>query len=699
MSAFLLDRLEIEVQDTDASVAYFFCDDKEGLQKTAQSMLRGVIHQLIIKTPCLIKHAMGAYRASGSKMVDSLDLLWNIFIAAAADPITAGSYIVLDGLDECEKVSRTDFLRRLNNYFQPEVTNPSKPYLKVLITSRPYREIELLISKHRTIRLKTEDEGSNIQADITRFISQKVDEMQEICYYNSELKKRVRTKLESGADGMFLWVTLVVQELLDTPIHLVSEALETTPDTLNDLYTYLLKRLTGRKAQIATKILTWVVLAPEPMSVTGLAIACAVKSTDESESSIDHSLVDGFAHDIALCGPILKVQLGVVYLVHQSAKDFLLNPSLRDSLGDFSVRPERANCELAITCLTYLSFDDLRGPEHYLYCRSQSPYDPGETIAMLEDGRRNDFHLFAARWWPVFVRESGERHPDVYPTFCRLAKFNDRFSDAFERATDRGELYAEEHLEPLYVSSYYGLYSFCGSLLDSGVDVNCHEGPDGSPLQAAALGGHEMIINLLLAHGADVNAQGGSPGNALEAAASSGSVKLVLLLLDHGAHVNQRGILEGTALYAAVSRGCEKSVLLLLERGANPNVRGHRGYSLQAAAVGGHEMIVRLLLDHGADVNAYTGSRGNALQAAVRSGNENLVMLLLERGADPNGRPGHQGNALQVASSLGNQQLVLLLLNHGADINANGGPNGPALRAARPAAQVVRLAAVFDFMT
>lgn len=354
MSAFIVDRLEIAVQDTDASVAYFFCDDKEGLQKSAQSLLRGVIHQLITKTPSLIKHAMGAYRANESKMLESLDLLWDIFISAVADPITDGSYIILDGLDECEKVSRTDFLRRLNNYFHPEVTNPSMPYLKVLITSRPYREIALLLSKHRTIRLKTEDEGSNIEADITRFISQKVDEMQETCHYNSELKERVRTKLESGADGMFLWVSLVVQELLDTPIHLVSEALETTPDSLNELYTYLLKRLTGRKAKVAAKILTWVVLAPEPMSLTGLAIACTVKSTDESESSIDHSLIAGFAHDIALCGPILKVQLGVVYLVHQSAKDFLLNPGLRDSLGDFSVRPERANCELAITCLTYV---------------------------------------------------------------------------------------------------------------------------------------------------------------------------------------------------------------------------------------------------------------------------------------------------------------------------------------------------------
>lgn len=53
--------------------------------------------------------------------------------------------------------------------------------------------------------------------------------MAEICLYDLELKEMVRTKLESEADGMFLWVSLVVQELLDTPIRFVSEALETTP--------------------------------------------------------------------------------------------------------------------------------------------------------------------------------------------------------------------------------------------------------------------------------------------------------------------------------------------------------------------------------------------------------------------------------------------------------------------------------------
>lgn len=228
MSAFLLDQLESVMEGTNTSVAYFFCDDKEQLQKSAQSLLRGVIHQLITATPSLIKHAMRNHMAHGSKMLESLDLLWNIFISATTDPLSDGTYVVLDALGECEKHSRDDLLRRLGNYFLPEVKQPPMPYLKVIITSRPYREIQLVLSKHRTIRLKTEDEGSKISADIRSFIWHTVEEMAEICHYDSELKEKVRAKLETGADGMFLWVSLVVQELYDTPASSVLETLETT---------------------------------------------------------------------------------------------------------------------------------------------------------------------------------------------------------------------------------------------------------------------------------------------------------------------------------------------------------------------------------------------------------------------------------------------------------------------------------------
>lgn len=742
MSAFLLDHLEIRKEIADVKVAFFFCDDKEKFQRSGLSLLRGVIHQLITASPCLIKHAMETYRAHGVKMLESLHLLWDIFIYAATDPICDGTYIVLDALDECEKVSRDYLLRQLNSYFPPDYKS-ARSFLKVLITSRPYREIELQLAKHRIFRLKTEHEWSNIQADISMFISQKVDEMEEICHYDSELKEKVRTKLKAGADGMFLWVALVIQELLDTPISLVSEALENTPNSLHDLYIHLLKRLAGRKAKIARTILVWVVMAPQPMALTELAVACAIKSTDQAESSIDRSVIAGFEHDIALCGPILKVQHGMVYLVHQSVKDFLLDPGLHESIGDFNVIPERASHELAITCLTYLSFDNFEpeSPDIYFYT-PESLFEHIGSVSMLTVGRKQNFHAYAAVLWPQFIHQTDEGDPDICTSFCRLAKSSGRLNLAFPE----GGMYRP--VDALYISAYFGLCSITRHLLSNGADINAAGGLYGSVLQAAAHFGHYEVIIVLLKYHANVNAHGGNCGYALHAAALQGHERVVLVLLNHGANIEATDQDSRTALQAAAMECQERVVSLLLKHGANVDAPGGRyGNALEAAARRGHMQVVLLLLNHRAAIEAPTddyrgalnaaanqghervvgvllehdaqmsaadgsvtgvlevaamcghdsvvklllqrgaklttnmGDYGNAFHMAVMSGHALVVLRLLEHGVNINVHGGYYGNALQVAANRGNEGMVRLLLEHGACVNAQGGHHGNALQA------------------
>jgi len=57
----------------------------------------------------------------------------------------------------------------------------------------------------------------------------------------------------------------------------------------------------------------------------------------------------------------------------------------------------------------------------------------------------------------------------------------------------------------------------------------------GTPLQAAAAKGHQLVALFLLDCGADVNVQGGKHGNALAAAQAGGYKLLAKLLLFSGA--------------------------------------------------------------------------------------------------------------------------------------------------------------------
>lgn len=671
ISAYLLTQLEKRV---DSRVAYFFCDDQEERQKSAPSLLRGIIHQLIMATPGLIKHAMRPHGAHGSKMLESLSILWDIFIAVATDPLCDGTYVILDALDECESNSRNDLLQRLSQYSPEADSNAPNTFLKVLITSRPYRDIDIQLLKHPKIRLKTEIEAANVEADITSFISHKVNELASMCKYGPELKEKVLAKLQTGADGMFLWVALVIEELFHTPIDSVSKTLDATPPTLYGLYARLLERLNGRNAEIVKRILMWVITAPRPLSVAELAIACSVNASHMSEASIGSALLTGFEHDIALCGLILKVQEGIVHLVHQSAKEFLLTQGLCDSAEAFRTSPVKANLELAVTCLTYLSFDEFA--DHPFRIQSSDI----KTHSFL---LKHQFLYFAAIFWHQFARDTDENHPLLWQAFSRLAKSKRGLSFAFRIAST--EFQSDEEpiaIHPLYVSAQYGLCSFVQRLLEKRENVNARSGYYGSAIQVAAAGGHKSIVLLLLERGADANSRGGQNGTAIQAAAAGGHKSIVLLLKDR-ADVNASGWQYGSAIQAAAVGGNESIVQLLLRSGADANAPGGQyGSAIQAAAVGGCKSIVLLLLRSGADANAPGGQYGSAIQGAAAGVHESIVLLLLRYGADVNSPGGYYGRPIQAAAARGHESVVLLLLKNGADINSPGGYYGSPIQAA-----------------
>ena len=175
------------------------------------------------------------------------------------------------------------------------------------------------------------------------------------------------------------------------------------------------------------------------------------------------------------------------------------------------------------------------------------------------------------------------------------------------------------------------------------------------------------VVQMLLDKRADVNAKGGVYGNALQAASVGGHDMVVQMLLDKQANVNAKGGFYGTALQAASAYGHRKVVQMLLDKRADINAQGGKyGNALQAALYRGDDMVVQILLDRGADVNAQGGFYGNALQAASAGGNEKMVQMLLDRGSEVNTQGGFYGNALQAASRLGHDMVVQMLLDRGA---------------------------------
>ncbi|KAI5782028.1 ankyrin repeat-containing domain protein [Peziza echinospora] len=198
------------------------------------------------------------------------------------------------------------------------------------------------------------------------------------------------------------------------------------------------------------------------------------------------------------------------------------------------------------------------------------------------------------------------------------------------------------------------------------------------PLDAAAAGGHETIIQMFLEAGADPTFDVASVScwPALLGAAQGGHERIVHQLIAAGADVNH---VHGS--------GC----------GPGPE-DGRVATALILAVEGGHRNIVKTLLENRARIeNAPAqidrGSRyddwrlcnggHSALILAVAIGDEEIVHQLLKAGADvefdedcscqhPSGNQSRKGTSLSIAAERGNLSILQILLNAGATDKSYG---------------------------
>ncbi|RDW63668.1 hypothetical protein BP6252_11213 [Coleophoma cylindrospora] len=180
-------------------------------------------------------------------------------------------------------------------------------------------------------------------------------------------------------------------------------------------------------------------------------------------------------------------------------------------------------------------------------------------------------------------------------------------------------------------------------------------------LQSAAFFGQQDVLTSISEP--EINASGGVFGNLLQAAALGGQDLIISELLHRKAAVNLEGRF-GTPLRAATLLGHLSTVQVLLDNGANPNQDSPFGPPLEVAAMKGYESIVQILLQGGAKVNAYGGHYGSALQAAAYHGHVSIVKILLEHKASVYGG-GLSKDAFHAACEGGNVAVVRQFLENG----------------------------------
>ena len=701
LSKSLIDQ---ELQNTSThTVCYFFFKDNQEQDRLATALC-ALLHQLFAGQRHLLRHATAAWDNSGTKIQQEVDELWRILLAAGTDPEAHHVTCVLDALDECRQDDRRSLIQRLSKFYvESSARKPRRGHLRFLVTSRPYIDIELdfkeIPSSLPAIRLLGEKENDNIHDEIDLVIRQRVARLSKDLPLDPGTTERLLRKLLSMEHRTYLWLHLAVEDFSKTyrkSLWPEQEPIDSLPSTVEDAYERILTSVPAEQKDLVTTILCIVVGARRPLTTLEMAVALGLATSPDLKSP---SEVHVKQHIRDWCGLFIFFNHSRIYLIHQTAKEFLVRTSGTGIASNSGWKhcldladTERTMTHICVECLLRMDPNESRvNDQRFIQHEGHNSKESRKLDIYAGPGRQNEqsqsFWTYSAEYWANHLRDADIGKNDALMTkTLRLYDTNSRrFRSWFSHFWHTFRQYQNEPtMNQIRLAAFNGHDTVLDLLFDhESFDLEASDKEDRTALIWAAELGHERVTSLLLEKGADMNVPGRYYGNALHTASYRGHESIVQLLLDKGADINAQRGPYGNALQAASSRGHESVVQLLLTRGAHINAQGGLyGKALQAASEGGHKLVVQLLLDKGADINAQGGLYGNALHAASSGGHESVVQLLLDKGADINTQGGLYGNALQAASYGGHESVVQLLLDNGADVNARSLLHGNALQAA-----------------
>ncbi|KAM6504757.1 hypothetical protein FSOLCH5_015252 [Fusarium solani] len=298
-------------------LSYFFCQGTDSSLNNATAVLRGLIFLLAVQQPSLALHLREKYQHSGTKLFEGANAfvaLSEILSGMLRDPSLARAYIVIDALDECE----TGLLQQLLKLI---VQNTSASRVKWIVSSRNRRDIEqqLKLDDSQTrLSLELKANAEHVSHAVGVYIDDKVSQLESL-QDDDALRDQVRHVLRHKATGTFLWVALVVQELKTAESWDVLDVLEEMPMGLEELYGRMLKQiqqLKRRDPELCRLVLSAATLAYRPLHILELGMLSGLPGEISGKSERVQTI-------IRMCGSFLSMRDDRVFIIHQSAKDYL----------------------------------------------------------------------------------------------------------------------------------------------------------------------------------------------------------------------------------------------------------------------------------------------------------------------------------------------------------------------------------------
>ena len=253
--------------------------------------------------------------------------------------------IIIDGVDEADDTTQRELLKIL-----ALIQKETHQTCKVLMSSRDEPQIRQFILPKNQMNL-----GERTSPSLSLYIRNQVQNVRGY-FPNMEpvLLKLIEDRLRSKADGMFLWVRLVIAMLVQQSSEAeVESAIDQLPDGLHEAYGRIvdrIKSLGSASRDRVFRILHWMCTAYRQVKIYEIADGIVLRdgqvelNKKTRSQNLDRDIVE-------ICAPLLeKSSNGVLRLVHFSAKEYFLD----NQSGPF-VDPAQAHLSLAFACVVNLT--------------------------------------------------------------------------------------------------------------------------------------------------------------------------------------------------------------------------------------------------------------------------------------------------------------------------------------------------------
>jgi len=677
---------ELHLTSTKVMAGFFFHERGSANQKSLTGLLHSILYQILRCDPQLTSAIAPYYTAlhpdpAGRRMWTTPTMKKAIRAIIDQTCTEVNICLFLDALDEYDG-DYNDIAAFLKDLVGQQAGSNlvSKTNIKICLSSRREPLLIDLFGTNPGFQIHEHTLG-----DISIYVRSRLEEHPRMSLYlTTEDKERetandLISNIVTDAEGVFLWVSLVVNDLLrgladGDDINRLQTRLNALPKNLEGLYQRILERIPENYRLESYMMLEIVLCAREPLTLHGFTCAVAlaplkpeshVIPVSLAQSNEDRNRADMIRRLTSRCGGLIEVKdistqdmdlsprkfktnqtVSFVQFLHRSVKEFLAQPASSSVLFASSqqAKPsENGHLYLLRSCLRYLMVfhndaadEDAFQSEVVIRTYRYTDYRPYKTNTFVGHATCNWY-----RYAKMAETTIGEPQVSIIDKFGNPQKQAFRGWAFYWSARLIHLNYTPPSIEGFAVSC--GLVLYIQSKLKAGFRIDRVPGIPPlllaiNPRMARVIPSDLNMVSILLDAGASVNEEyEGSTAMSLVMDQSQPiNLDVFRLLLQHGAcpnnllnfpygHRKRPPWKQMYPLHLTLRNQNAKAADLLLQHGANPEMESPDGKLpmdiVLASLVHSPNAVlfelVNMLLEHGARFRE--GDQEAAL-ASLRSG-------------------------------------------------------------------------------